>query len=105
MCHGDEAAEQAAQTARGAFAGDAAEGLRTYTLTQDQPSSIVDVVVALGMAASKSEARRLVEQGGVKLNDRPVRTPTLNITATDLDAHGTARLSVGKKRHGLIRRA
>jgi tyrosyl-tRNA synthetase len=55
------------------------------------------------MAASKSEARRLIEQGGVKLNDRPVLSATANISSADLDAHGSARLSVGKKRHGVIR--
>ncbi len=105
LCHGDAAAEQASQTAASAFAGAYAEGLRTYTLQDDQPASIIDVVIALGMAASKSEARRLVEQGGVKLNDRPVSSATARIAAADLDAGGTARLSVGKKRHALIRRA
>jgi len=105
LCHGDAAAEQASLTAASAFAGAAAEGLRTYTLQDDQPASIVDVVVALGMAASKSEARRLVEQGGVKLNDRQVSSVTAQIAAADLDAGGTARLSVGKKRHAMIRRA
>jgi tyrosyl-tRNA synthetase len=65
---------------------------------------VLDVVVSLGMAASRSEARRLIEQGGIRLNDQPVRSVTASITAADLDAEGTARLSVGKKRHGLIRR-
>ena len=104
MCHGEEAAEQAAQTAKRAFAGDAAEGLRTYTLMDSQSIAIVDVVVALGMASSRSEARRLIDQGGVKLNDRSVTSPTSSISSTDLGPDGTARLSVGKKRHGLIRR-
>jgi tyrosyl-tRNA synthetase len=103
LCHGDAAAEQAAKTAAGAFAGAAAEGLRTYTLTPDQSVPVIDVVVALGLAGSKSEARRLVEQGGVKLNDRTVSSATVSVAASDLDADGTARLSVGKKRHGLIR--
>jgi tyrosyl-tRNA synthetase len=62
-------------------------------------------MIALGMASSKSEARRLVDQGGVRLNDQPVRAATAHITEADLDGSGTARLSVGKKRHGLIRRA
>ena len=66
---------------------------------------VIDVIVALGMAASKSDARRLIEQGGVKLNDRPVPDPAARVTAADLEAGGTARLSVGKKRHGLIRSA
>ena len=105
LCHGDAAAEQASQTAASAFAGAYAEGLRTYTLQNDQPTPVIDVVIALGMAASKSEARRLVEQGGVRLNDRPVSSATARIAAADLDAGGTARLSVGKKRHALIRRA
>ena len=67
--------------------------------------AIVEVVLALGMAASKSDARRLIEQGGVKLNDRLVAGPTARITAADFEAGGTIRLSVGKKRHGLIRRS
>jgi tyrosyl-tRNA synthetase len=104
LCHGSEAAEQAVRTAQSAFAGAAADGLRTYTLSQDR-APIGDILVALGLASSKSEARRLVEQGGVKLNDQLVRSPTANVADTDLDADGTARLSVGKKRHGLIRRA
>jgi tyrosyl-tRNA synthetase len=104
LCHGDAAAAQAAATAASAFAGAAAEGLRTYTLPSEQTVLVIDVVIALGMAGSKSEARRLVEQGGVKLNDRTVSSPTSSIAANDLDADGTARLSVGKKRHALIRR-
>ena len=62
----------------------------------------IDVLVALGMAASKSDARRLIEQGGVRLNDRPVPGPTARITAADLESGGTARIRVGKKRHALI---
>ena len=65
---------------------------------------MLDAVVALGMAASKSEARRLIDQGGVKLNDRPVTSATAMVSAADLDELGMARLAVGKKRHGLIKR-
>jgi tyrosyl-tRNA synthetase len=104
LCHGDSAASQAAATAASAFAGAAVEGLRTYTLPPEQTALVIDVVVALGMAGSKTEARRLVEQGGVKLNDHTVGSAAVSIAANDLDADGIARLSVGKKRHGLIRR-
>jgi len=103
LCHGDEAAREAAATAASAFAGGAAEGLPTFTLKGGQPVLVIDVAIALGMASSKSEGRRLVEQGGVRLNDQPVRTATATITAEDLDASGTARLTIGKKRHALIR--
>ncbi|HTV96437.1 MAG TPA: tyrosine--tRNA ligase [Steroidobacteraceae bacterium] len=104
LCHGEQAAAAALATAAQAFAGAAAEGLPTFALETGAARSIVDVAVALGMAASRSEARRLIEQGGVRLNDRPVRSVTASVTDADLDESGTARLSVGKKRHGLIRR-
>src|SRR5580698_2610488 len=105
LCHGESHASEAAATATRAFAGGAAEGLPTFTLNSGDPVPIIDVVIALGMAASKSEARRLIDQGGVRLNDQPVKAATASVTAADLDSSGTARLSVGKKRHGLIRRA
>jgi tyrosyl-tRNA synthetase len=105
LCHGEASAAEAAATASRAFAGDAAEGLPTFTLNTGEPALIIDVAIALGMAASKSEARRLIEQGGMRLNDRPVKAATATVTDADLDSDGTARLSVGKKRHALIRRA
>jgi tyrosyl-tRNA synthetase len=104
MCHGDAHATEAAATAARAFAGSAAEGLPTFMLKDGETAQVIDVAVALGMASSKGEARRLIEQGGVRLNDQPVRTANATITQADLDGSGTARLSVGKKRHGLIRR-
>jgi tyrosyl-tRNA synthetase len=120
LCHGDAHAAEAAATAARTFAGrvggatilegpdnvaaTGAAGLPTFTL-EHEAISVIDVIVALGMASSKSEARRLIEQGGVRLNDQPVKAATAGVTDADLDSSGTARLSVGKKRHGLIRRA
>jgi tyrosyl-tRNA synthetase len=104
LCHGDQAALDAAATAARAFAGAAAEGLPTFNLKSGEPVLVIDVAIALGMAGSKSEARRLVDQGGVRLNDQPVKTSNASISEADLDGSGLARLSVGKKRHGLIRR-
>jgi tyrosyl-tRNA synthetase len=104
LCHGEEAAREAAATAMRAFGGGAAEGLPTFTLRSGEPPLVIDVVVALGMASSRSEARRLIEQGGVRLNDKPVRTISVSVTEADLDSSGTARLAIGKKRHGLVRR-
>ena len=104
LCHGDAAARDAVDTAAKAFSGAAAEGLPTITIATNAVLSVLDAVVSLGMAASKSEARRLVEQGGVKVNDQAVTSSTATLSLTDLDAHGTARISVGKKRHGLVKR-
>jgi tyrosyl-tRNA synthetase len=104
LCHGAASAGEAAATAARAFAGGAAEGLPTFMLKTGEPVLIIDVAIALGMAASRSEARRLIDQGGVRLNDQTVQAATASVTAADLDSNGTARLTVGKKRHGLIRR-
>jgi tyrosyl-tRNA synthetase len=105
LCHGERHAREAAATAARAFSGGAAEGLPTFILKGGDPVPVIDVAIALGMASSKTEARRLVEQGGVRLNDQPVRAANARITEADLDGSGLARLTVGKKRHGLIRRA
>jgi tyrosyl-tRNA synthetase len=104
LCHGAQAQEAAAATASQAFSGAAAAGLPTYALAAGAAPSLIDVAVALGLAASRSDARRLIEQGGMRLNDQPVRGVTASVSGADLDADGVARLAVGKKRHGLIRR-
>jgi tyrosyl-tRNA synthetase len=103
LCHGDAAAREATDTAAKAFTGAAAEGLPTMTIGAGAEILVVDVIVALGMAASKSEARRLIDQGGVKLNDQLVQSATARVSGADLDRQGMARLAVGKKRHGLIK--
>lgn len=103
LCHGIAAAEHAAATAAQAFAGGSAEGLPTYQLTAGEAPRLIDVIVKLGMAASTGEAKRLIEQGGVKLNDTPVASISATLSASDLDANGTARLLVGKKKHGLVK--
>jgi tyrosyl-tRNA synthetase len=104
LCHGDAAASESAGTAAAAFTGGAAQGLPTVTIEPGGQLLVLDAVIALGMAASKSDARRLIDQGGVKLNDRPVQSSTAVVSGADLDEQGVARLAVGKKRHGLIKR-
>jgi tyrosyl-tRNA synthetase len=104
LCHGPEAAKVALVTATRVFSGATADGLPTFALKAGTSASVTEIAVALGLAASRSEARRLIEQGGVRLNDATVRSVTASVTESDLDAGGAARLTVGKKRHGLIRR-
>jgi tyrosyl-tRNA synthetase len=105
LCHGAQAAEAALATASSAFSGATADGLPTFALKAGTASPVTEIAVALGLASSRSEARRLIEQGGVRLNDEVVRSVTASVAESDLDSEGAARLSVGKKRHGLIRRA
>ncbi len=103
LCHGDAAAAEACATAARAFAGAASDGLPTFAL-EHSAVQLIEVIVALGLAASKSEARRLIEQGGVRLDDRVVHDTAMRLAAADLPSGGVARIGVGKKRHGLIRR-
>ncbi len=108
MCHGEDAANHAAETARATFEG---HGVGADLPVFEMPASgagasiaIVDVLLALGFAASKGEAKRLIEQGGVRLNDAAVTAITATITAADLSAaNGSIRISAGKKRHGVVR--
>lgn len=97
LLHGREAAEAAAETARRAFEeGEAAETLPTVTLAA--PATVTQALVAAKLVASNGEARRLVAQGGVRLNDAPVADPMQPVPL-----EGTAKLSVGRKRHVLLR--
>jgi tyrosyl-tRNA synthetase len=101
LLHGRAAAEAAAETARRAFeAGEAADTLPGIEAAL--PATVVDLLAAAKLVASKGEARRLVAQGGVRLNDSPVTDPMLAVTAADL-RDGAAKLSLGRKRHLLVR--
>jgi tyrosyl-tRNA synthetase len=105
LAHGEAAAKAAADTAHEVFEGGGGQGgdLPTYEFPSSTAPLIVDVVVTLGLAASRGEVKRLIEGGGIRLNDVPVTSLTATISAKDVDVKGTARLSVGKKKHALIK--
>jgi len=101
LLHGRAAAEEAAETARRTFEeGVAADTLPTHVATL--PAGIVDLLAEAKLVASKGEARRLIAQNGVRLNDTPVSDPAAQVTAADL-RDGAAKLSLGRKRHLLVR--
>jgi len=103
LLHGRDAAETAAETARRAFEqGEAAETLPS--ISHALPATVVDLLAAAGLVASKGEARRLIAQNGVRLNDAPVTDATARVTSGDL-RDGAAKLSLGRKRHVLVRPA
>lgn len=101
ILHGRAAAEAAAETARRAFEqGEAAETLPSLVATL--PAGIIDLLAEAKLVASKGEARRLMAQGGVRLNDAPVSDVAAMVTAADL-RDGAAKLSLGRKKHLLVR--
>ena len=56
-----------------------------------------------GLAASNSEARRLIRGGGARINDTRVEDETRTVSLADLDSLGMIKLSAGRKRHALMR--
>jgi tyrosyl-tRNA synthetase len=104
ILHGREAADKAADTARRAFEeGAMAEGLPT--VTAKLPDGILNLAVACGLAASNSEARKLIANNGLKLNDAAVSDPRLTVDASALNSDGVLKLSSGKKKHVLVKPA
>jgi len=104
LAHGEEAAKAAHDTAKETFEGGGkGTGLPVFEFPRNATPSIIDIAVQLGFTESKGEAKRMIEQGGVRLNDTPVKEITATITASDMDTEGYARLSFGKKRHALAK--
>jgi len=104
LLHGREAADKAADTARRAFEeGAMAEGLPT--ISAKLPDGILNLAVAAGLASSNSEARKLIANNGLKLNDAAVSDPRLTVDASALNADGVLKLSSGKKKHVLVKPA
>lgn len=64
---------------------------------------LLELMTRLGASKSNGEARRLVEQGGVKINDEPVADSTRTVAVSDLATATTLVLRVGKKRQYLAR--
>jgi tyrosyl-tRNA synthetase len=94
LCRGRAAAEAAAATAAATFGGGGAgEALPKFAVAA--PVSIVEALIGLGFAASKGEARRLVAGGGARVDGEAVADEAV------LVAPG-AKVSAGKKRHGLV---
>jgi len=107
MAHGEEAAIAAADTARQTFEqGGIGAELPTVTASAGELQTgvgLLATLVSAGLAASNGEARRLVQQGAVKVNDAKVDDPALLLTAAMLDGDGVVKLAVGKKKHALLR--
>jgi tyrosyl-tRNA synthetase len=107
LVHGREAAEEASETARRTFSeGAAAEGLPTVEVPVAEIEAGIGVLSAFvkaGLASSNGEARRLIQGGGAKVNDAAVADERATLSASDVNKDGAIKLSLGKKRHVLIR--
>ncbi|WP_186395483.1 MULTISPECIES: tyrosine--tRNA ligase [unclassified Stappia] len=107
MAHGRKAAEEAAETARRAFEeGALAEGLPTVEIARGELEAglgLLAAFVTAGLCASNGEARRQVKGGGLRVNDVVAQDEKRVLGPTDLVEDGVIKLSLGKKRHVLLK--
>ncbi len=102
IVHGTEKANEMLEAARAAFGGGSAtEKIPTTTISVheiEQGLSVVDAFVRAGLCTSKGEARRLIRQGGARINDEKVPDEEQNITFPDTGDR-ELMLRAGKKRY------
>jgi len=106
LLHGPEAAAAAEATARETFErGGAAAGLPTFETPKAGLSSlsVIDAVILADLAASKGEVRRHIKGNALKINDVRVEDDKQMLSAADTDGDGVIKVSIGKKRHALIK--
>jgi len=105
LLHGKDAAKAAEETARETFEkGGAGADLPTLDLSTEYISDgapLIDQFLETGLCASKGEARRHIKAGALKVNDEPVKEER-ELNATDVN-EGVVKLSIGKKKHAIIR--
>ena len=107
LLHGDAAADEAARTARETFEeGTLASSLPTVEIAHAEFEAglgVLSAFVRAGLVASNGEARRQIKGGGLRLNDVPIADERAVLCAADLSADGVAKLSLGRKRHVLLK--
>ena len=106
LCHGEMAADEAAETARLTFEEKkSAAGLPRFEIARAELESGIpafELLLSAGLVASKGEARRLIRGGGARVNDVAFSDETQSVTVSDVAEDGVIKLSVGKKRHVLV---
>jgi tyrosyl-tRNA synthetase len=110
LMHGRDAANEAAETARKTFEeGALAESLPTVEIARAELDGGIGVLVAFaektGLVSSNGDARRQIKAGGLKVNDATVTDEKTTLSSKDLTPEGVIKLSLGKKKHVLLKPA
>ncbi|HYI40412.1 MAG TPA: tyrosine--tRNA ligase [Allosphingosinicella sp.] len=95
LAHGEGAARDSAETARKTFE-EGTSGESLPTLKVEGEISLVDALIGLGLCASKNEARRLIAQGGARIDGEAAGEDVA------VQVAGEMRISAGKKKHGVL---
>ena len=106
MLHGRDKAEAAARTAQQTFEqGTLAQGLPTVDVSAAELAAGLGVLTAFvkaGLVKSNGEARRQIAGGGLRVNDEAVSNEAAKLTPADV-RDGVVKLSLGRKRHVLLK--
>ena len=109
LVHGRDAATAASDTARQTFEeGAVAQNLPTFEIPRKDLESgygILAANVAVGFVKSNGEARRQIQSGGIRVNDVVVTDEKMTLSSANLTPEGVIKLSMGKKRHALLKPA
>ena len=106
LVHGRDAANAASDTARRTFEeGTLAENLPTIEIASAEMASlgVLAAFVKAGLVSSNGDARRQIKGGGLKVNDTTVTDEKMVLTPAALTPEGVIKLSLGKKRHILLK--
>lgn len=100
LCHGEEAALKAAETAQNIFEKGIVEGIESIEIEQktiEQGVLLIELFSKAGLTSSNSEARRLIDGGGAKLNNQKVTDEYYKVTLADF-VQNELIIAAGKKR-------
>jgi len=108
LTHGEAQARRAREAAHAAFGGSdsGVDAIPSTVIEAERLAAgvpVIELLVEVGLASSKKEARRLVDQGGAYVNDQRVTAPEAVVTESDL-TEGAVLLRAGKKKHHRVRR-
>ena len=107
LCHGRDVANSVAESARKTFEeGSIGQDLPFITINKNDLEDGVWVIEAmrkLALIQSNGEGRRLIANGGVRVNDTVINDPEKQLNVSDISISGMIKLSAGKKRHALVK--
>ena len=107
LLHGRATADEAAETARRTFEEHGTgEGLPTVVIDRASLANglgLLSAFVEAGLAASNGEARRQVKGGAIRVNDQAVTDERMTLGEADINSDGVIKLSLGRKRHALLK--
>ena len=105
--HGETIAKQAEVTSRTTFEdAKIATDLPTINVEQselEQGIGILELFVSADLCSSNSDTRRNIKSGAIRINDQPIKDERYSVKISDLTSEGVIKLSLGKKKHVLVK--